>query len=390
MPLGVPVPSFRGYNACSCLAKWLPEYEKELLRRGLIKRNIDVLQLIGGAPKSGGTHVSGGAFDIAQTSREAIRIARQMGADATWHRPQNWDNRGGGSHTHGVLTGCPHNGPARYQITDVRKGLNGLANRGSDTGPRPLSGRTWKQGIAWAKAQRKPLRLLSWNVSLKLRHPRLSVAYRTSKIAAYVKGWNVDVMGVQECPSSGDGKALFPKLARIGLTQRTGSHARYIFFRKDAKVHGWKSWEIDEKRFTVAVATIRGKKRAFINCHPVSGSNKAGTRTAWAKKVIRQVDAYCTAMGVPDAERIYFGDFNGGEFAVVAKSLGMVRARTYARIKSALIRTYNAWGKKRTTPGGQFDYVLVPAAMKKRIAKAKTFLTPKASDHNPVFVEIKE
>jgi hypothetical protein len=35
----------------------------------------------------------------------------------------------------------------------VRAGLNGLANRGKDDGPRPLSGRTWQQGIDWAKEQ---------------------------------------------------------------------------------------------------------------------------------------------------------------------------------------------------------------------------------------------
>lgn len=150
------MPTFRGKPACSCLIAWLPVYEAELLRQGVIKRSIDIYQLIGGAAASGGTHATGGAFDIAQTSTQAIAAAREMGADATWHRLLNWDGRGGMEHTHGVLTGCPHNGPARYQIDAVRAGYNGLGHLGRggrDTGPRPLSGRTWEQGIAWAKAQ---------------------------------------------------------------------------------------------------------------------------------------------------------------------------------------------------------------------------------------------
>lgn len=151
--------SFRGKPACACLAAWLPAYENELLRRKVIKYNLDLYQLIGGAVQSGGTHATGGAFDIGQTSAVAIYVARQMGADATWHRPFNWDGDNGMSHTHGVLRGCPHNGPARYQIDAVDAGYNGLGRGGRggrDTGPRPLSGRTWQQGIEWAKVQAAP------------------------------------------------------------------------------------------------------------------------------------------------------------------------------------------------------------------------------------------
>lgn len=154
------VVDFRGHPACPCLAEWLPVYEAELLRRGVIKVSLDIYQLIGGAPASGGTHTDGGAFDIAQTSDEAIWTARQMGADATWHRAYNWDNAGGMSHTHGVLRGCPHNGPARYQLAAVDAGFNGLGYLGHsapDDGPRPLSGRTWREGIAWAQEQGDPM-----------------------------------------------------------------------------------------------------------------------------------------------------------------------------------------------------------------------------------------
>lgn len=144
--------TFRGKPACACLAAWLPAYEAELLRRGVIVRSIDVYQLIGGATASAGTHSQGGAFDLGQTSDEAIWVARQMGA-ATWKRTPA---QGFILHSHGVLRGCPHNTPARYQIDALDAGFNGLGRGGRggrDDGPRPVPQRTWQQGIAWAVAQ---------------------------------------------------------------------------------------------------------------------------------------------------------------------------------------------------------------------------------------------
>lgn len=140
---------FRGRPACSCLAEWLPVFEAELIRRGVIRESIDIAQLIGGAKASGGTHSDGGAADIWQHDDLTVWVARQMGADATWARTTGSfaNNR----HTHIVLTDCPHNGPARYQIAEVRAGGDGLVGSAPDPGPRPLSGRTWRQGIAWAK-----------------------------------------------------------------------------------------------------------------------------------------------------------------------------------------------------------------------------------------------
>lgn len=148
---------FRGKPACPCLAEWLPIYEAELQARGVLDGPLHIYQLIGGAAASGGTHASGGAFDILDLPGDVdLRVARQMGADATWSRPLGWDGRGGMAHIHGVLKGCPHNGPAVYQIGAVVAGYNGLGHLGrgaSDTGPRPLSGRTWREGIDWAHAQ---------------------------------------------------------------------------------------------------------------------------------------------------------------------------------------------------------------------------------------------
>lgn len=151
---------FRGFPACPCLATWLPVYEAELQRREVLKGPLHIYQLIGTASASAGTHSQGGAFDVLDLPGTVdVEVARQMGADATWSRPLNWDGHGGMPHIHGVLTGCPHNGPAHYQIDAVRAGYNGLGHLGRgarDTGPRPLSGRTWQQGIAWAQRQGDP------------------------------------------------------------------------------------------------------------------------------------------------------------------------------------------------------------------------------------------
>lgn len=391
------MPSFRGYPACSCLAKWLPAYEAELKRRGVIRYNIDVFQLIGGNPKSGGTHATGGAFDIAQTSAEAIKVARQMGADATWFRPFNWDNRGGIAHTHGVLTGCPHNGPARYQIRDVRAGLNGLANRGRDTGPRPLSGRTWQQGIAWAKALAKPktLRFGTWNVDLIVDLPARELADRLKRIRWRVKQAKLDVLAVQECPSSGQGKHLFGTLiGRDGKPmKRVGSHARYIFHTPRAKDVEWTSFEINGKRATVAAMTIDGRRRGFIDVHPISGSSASAKRARMtdADRVFTRALAWLKSEGVRKEDAIYLGDHNGSEAAVVGAKHGFLRARTVSAVKSALTRTYNAMGKRKPThPGGETDYVLIHGSKRKTVQRYRNVHTPKAADHNLITVQIKE
>jgi hypothetical protein len=132
---------------------WLPRYEEELQRRGQLAGDLPIYQLIGGAAASGGTHATGGAFDISDLVGDAdVWLARQMGAPATWARTRA---QGFTPHIHGVLRGCAHNGPARYQITDVEDGWNGLAgdSRARDDGPRPIPDRTWREGIAWALEQ---------------------------------------------------------------------------------------------------------------------------------------------------------------------------------------------------------------------------------------------
>jgi hypothetical protein len=147
--------AWRGWNCCTCLAAWLPVFEELAQDRGDLTGSVKILQLRGGNPNSGGTHTEGGVFDLGYyhdgQADALVYLARQMGADATWFR--EWD---GNHHVHGVLTGCPRNDPAAYQIEAVKDGFNGLGYMGQDgpdDGPQPLSGRTWEQGIEWAEDQ---------------------------------------------------------------------------------------------------------------------------------------------------------------------------------------------------------------------------------------------
>lgn len=145
--------TFRGKPACPCLARWIPFYERELRARGVLPKTgmLTIFQLIGLAAASAKTHSLGGCLDDAQYDDMSIWVARQMGADASWARDMMSPKHG-----HKVLRGCPHLHPeARAQIVAVDRGANGLATGAPDDGPRPLSGRTWEEGIAWHHEQAK-------------------------------------------------------------------------------------------------------------------------------------------------------------------------------------------------------------------------------------------
>lgn len=140
------------------MATWWPRFTLQAQLEGLLAPGDEptLYQLQGGAPTSAGTHTGGGVGDADLFSAGLRRLARNMGADASWGR-MPWQGPWA-AHEHFVLRGCPHNSPARYQITAVDAGYNGLGlggRGGSDDGPRPLSGRTWLQGITWADDKNK-------------------------------------------------------------------------------------------------------------------------------------------------------------------------------------------------------------------------------------------
>lgn len=188
---------FRGKPACACLIRWIPAYERELRARGVLAKKprgfLAIYQLIGNAAASAGTH-TGGAFDIVDLPGDVdLWVARQMGADATWLRDTNWDGRGGIKHTHGVLRGCPHNIGGRYQIAAVDAGFNGLGaggRGGPDNGPRPLSGRTWEQGIAWHREQQRIRRVAALNAKIRQAlEVKAQLIEQKAKLTAQIKAW---------------------------------------------------------------------------------------------------------------------------------------------------------------------------------------------------------
>lgn len=157
---------FRSEVGCDCLIEWLQLLERLCVLKGYIKYRLDILQLTGGYALSGGTHYAGGVFDIKQYDRRIVALAREMGAPATWMRDMPYaDGSPGNTHTHGVLSGCPHNLPGRYQITAQARGYNGMGKGtvypyvgvwgygGKDSHADPVTYRSWSQGIAWAKAE---------------------------------------------------------------------------------------------------------------------------------------------------------------------------------------------------------------------------------------------
>ena len=146
----------RGKRTCACMAEWFYVMEKEAKRQGIVKNTVDIYQLIGNASASAGYHRSGACGDFKQASEKFVKLCRNMGA-AAWKRDRS---DGMILHTHLALKGCPHlTSGAKAQVGELERGGDGLVGSRRDKGPRsgvkwPL--RSWKEGVAWAKAQGKP------------------------------------------------------------------------------------------------------------------------------------------------------------------------------------------------------------------------------------------
>ena len=160
--MALPTSSTPGYAlyrkrvTCVCLAEWLPLLELMAIKRGIIKYNLDFLQLTGGLKQSGNTHSQGGTFDVKQTGYAFVMLCREMGALGTWSRYDMPIGDNPNHHTHGVLNGCSHNSPARYQLAAQLLRCNGLGFMGmggKDPYPAVWPRRTWQEGMAWARAE---------------------------------------------------------------------------------------------------------------------------------------------------------------------------------------------------------------------------------------------
>jgi hypothetical protein len=137
---------------------WIPAFEEHCNRVVAgFRGTLAIAQLIGLNPSSGDTHAGGGYGDYWLRGTMAdlvVAEARKAGADPTWHRQPNWDGRGGDEHVHSGLRGCPHMSAAGLvQVGSVDRNDDGLAGTAPDSGPRPLSYRTWREGIEWMEEQ---------------------------------------------------------------------------------------------------------------------------------------------------------------------------------------------------------------------------------------------
>jgi GH25 family lysozyme M1 (1,4-beta-N-acetylmuramidase) len=152
----------RKWTCCTCVRDFLTYAQRVAIKRGLLKQGFDIWQLTGGAAASAGTHSQGGAFDLLlQTSDAWVKFFRDLGATATWRRTtaQGFS----AVHLHGVLNGCVHNAPARYQVTEQKSGPptgggDGLTGTKPDYHPDPNPYRTWTQGV---EAMKKELGLMA-------------------------------------------------------------------------------------------------------------------------------------------------------------------------------------------------------------------------------------
>lgn len=138
---------------CPHMKAWLPIFTEMGVRRGLIKKNWDIVQAQGGSSLSAGTHLQGTALDLTQDDPRVSELAREMGA-ASWPRGakygQNFD-----PHTH-LIIDCSCYSSGDYQITAMKNGYNGLGNNGTggkDYIKKPSQWRDWKTGADWAIAQ---------------------------------------------------------------------------------------------------------------------------------------------------------------------------------------------------------------------------------------------
>ncbi len=102
----------------------------------------------GGDPTSAGTHDGGGVVDInvkgmtATTRRAVAKALRQVGFAAWVRNPNQGDWPW---HIHAVaISDTDLSSQAQHQVGDYYLGLNGLANRAPDDGPRvPIH--TWEE-----------------------------------------------------------------------------------------------------------------------------------------------------------------------------------------------------------------------------------------------------
>lgn len=151
-----------GMPVCPCLMEWVPAFEEELREQKIIETRLNWAQFIGEADASALTHSWGGVGDCWEIDPVISKVARQMGC--VMH-PRITGSFADNKHSHGGLIGCPHMHPqALAQITETYAGGDGLLGDVPDEvwlHQWLFPKRTWRQGIAWHKAQQKDRKRLA-------------------------------------------------------------------------------------------------------------------------------------------------------------------------------------------------------------------------------------
>lgn len=192
--------NFRGFWACPCLAEWLPVFEAYLRHIGALgpTESLNIYQLIGGAPQSGSTHLSGGDWDVHPMRNFPLvqRAAAEMGS---WLEPRYTWQGFEVDHDHGSLNGCPHESPsAKSQDVQLAAGEDGLLDHKRDG--HPTVTRTLQQGIAWAKAQMEAPHMLTLvDASTNRPTPAAVKAAGHAGIIGYVSDYPVKNITKPEC-----------------------------------------------------------------------------------------------------------------------------------------------------------------------------------------------
>lgn len=423
------MPIVHGLPACTCLSAWIPVFESELARYGI---KVRFTQLNGSYGPSAGTHKAG-AFDLVVTvtgdrSLSAaydivVKIARQMGADATWERPYNWDRRGGIRHTHGVLTKCPHlSWQARAQQTAVKAGRNGLANLGRDTGPRPLSGRTYIQGIAWAKARQTPVTIIRaalYNLPDEGTKTDPKLPNAPARIAAGVplvqkKGaptfiaWN-ELVGIKGPNNASDhARAVDGALSSTWLLVKPTLplNENYISYRSDllevVRQYEDKVLPSEHGGRHLTRVVFRYKKTGLVFAvgvsHLVNGADADASRQRQAKDGHRYLENVSQLHD--DCPYIYLADANMHHDLRAMVDAGMKRASRWAdehhgEARAATYTKY-AYDKPSTNPEKAIDQIYFSKHwyvnewdVIRDLTSTGNYVDPRPSDHDPVVAEAK-
>lgn len=144
-------PGGSGFFGCECIKALWPEITKEAIRRGIVKRCIDVSQgsYNQTVKASAKTHWYGGVLDLRQYSQALDDLLEEYGIAGYVRTVDD----GFSPHIHMLVIGCPHlHWQAANQVTAWRNGRNGLANNRADRDrTRPSIIRTWAQALEWQR-----------------------------------------------------------------------------------------------------------------------------------------------------------------------------------------------------------------------------------------------